>query len=209
MYGGRNHHDPGLPFVCLISVFSLAWLFCCLWLVKILILFNIIPGGFNNYKTPKAFHTTLVPVRLHKAGNLIIIILFKHNQPVFLYYNADFLCPQVSVAPTNMIQLDHYYNSLQENKDKYDSIQDTNRRTVPEDSPTIGQSLKDLFFPSTKSNRRVIKIKKPMAGLPSTTLKPFFTTLSTLKDKLSYTDKKYSQSFPYVFQKPIEAPSSR
>ena len=115
---------------------------------------------------------------------------------------------QVSVAPTNMIQLDQYFNSLQENN-KYDP-KDTDRREYspePEDSPSIGQSLRDLFFPSTKSNRRVIKIKKP--GLPSTTLKPFFTELSTLKDKLSYTDKKYSQSFPYVFQKPIEAPSSR
>ena len=158
-----------------------------------------------------------MPVRLHKAGNLIIIILLKYNQLVFakLFFiimltSSD--CLQVSVAPTNMIQLDHYYNSLQESNNKYDTIQDINRREYspePEDSPSIGQSLKDLFFPSTKSNRRVIKIKKPMTGLPSTTLKPFFTTLSTLKDKLSYTDKKYSQSFPYIFQKPIEAPSSR
>ena len=115
--------------------------------------------------------------------------------------------PQVSVAPTNMIHLDHYFNSLKEQS----KSQDTTRREyspVPEDSPSIGQSLKDLFFPSTNSNRRVIKIKKPMAALPTTTLKPFFSTLSTLKDKLSYTDKKYSQSFPYVFQRPIEAPLS-
>ena len=118
---------------------------------------------------------------------------------------------QVSVAPTNMIHLDNYYNRLQEHYKYQDPLLDTRREfsPTPEDSPSIGQSLKDLFFPSTKSNRRVIKIKKPMAGLPSTTLKPFFSTLSTLKDKLSYTDKKYSQSFPYVFQKPIEAPSSR
>ena len=116
------------------------------------------------------------------------------------------------MAPTNMIQLDNYYNSLQEQSKKYhDPLLDTRRDFSPvsEDSPSIGQSLKDLFFPSTKSKRRVIKIKKPMAVLPSTTLKPFFSKLSTLKDKLSYTDKKYSQSFPYVFQKPIEAPSSR
>merc|ERR1719189_3482225 len=102
-----------------------------------------------------------------------------------------------------MIHLDNYFNSLKE----HSHSQDTNRRDYspePEESPSIGQSLKDLFFPSTNSNRRVIKIKKPMAGLPSTTLKPFFTTFSTLKDKLSYTDKKYSQSFPYVFQRPIE-----
>ena len=118
----------------------------------------------------------------------------------------------MSVAPTNMIHLDNYFNSLKEHSQKYDPSKNTIRREylpVPEDSPSIGQSLKDLFFPSTKSNRRVIKIKKPMVGLPSTTLKPFFTTLSTLKDKLSYTDKKYSQPFPYVFQRPIEAPSSR
>ena len=25
--------------------------------------------GYKNYKTPKAFHTTLVPVRLHKVSN--------------------------------------------------------------------------------------------------------------------------------------------
>ena len=118
----------------------------------------------------------------------------------------------MSVAPTNMIHLDNYFNSLKEHSHQYDPSQNTKRREYlpePEDSPSIGQSLKDLFFPSTNSNRRVIKIKKPMAGLQSTTLKPFFTTLSTLKDKLSYTDKKYSQAFPYVFQKPIEAPSSR
>ena len=128
------------------------------------------------------------------------------------YYNADFIVLQVSVAPTNMIHLDNYYNSLKENNHKYETILDSNRREhspVPEDTPSIGQSLKDLFFPSTNSNKRVIKLKKPMVGLPSTTLKPFFTTLSTLKDKLSYTDKKYSQPFPYVFQRPIEAPSSR
>lgn len=150
------------------------------------------PGGLKNYNGPKAFHTTLVPVRLHK----------------------------VSVGPTTMIHLDHYYNGLQEvnQNDYYDTKKDIKRRKFsnePEKSKSFGQSLKDLFFPDKKSNRRIIKIKKQQLETFTTTLKPFFTTLSTLKEKLSYSkynqdiDKISSQSFPYVFQRPIGAPSSR
>ena len=54
---------------------------------------------------------------------------------------------QVSVAPTNMIQLDQYFNSLQENN-KYDP-KDTDRREYspePENSPSIGQSLRDFLY---------------------------------------------------------------
>ena len=69
---------------------------------------------------------------------------------------------QVSVAPTNMIHLDNYYNRLQEHNKYQDPLLNTRRDFSPtsEDSPSIGQSLKDLFFPSTKSNRRVIKINE-------------------------------------------------
>ena len=123
------------------------------------------------------------------------------------------------MAPTNLIHLDHYYNSLKEanQNDYHDSMKDMNRRIFPippEEPKTFGQSLKELFFPDEKSNRRIIKIRKPQMGSVPTTMKPLFTTLSTLEDKLSFTkyvdiDKMSSESFPYVFQRPIEDPSSR
>ena len=116
------------------------------------------------------------------------------------------------MAPNNMIHLDHYYNSLKEVKqdDYYASINSANRRQE-EEPKTFGQSLKDLFFPKEKSKRRIIKIRKPQLESHQTTLKPYFTTLSTLKDKMSYSkyDTLSLNSFPYVFQRPIKAPSSR
>ena len=110
------------------------------------------------------------------------------------------------MAPTNMIHLDHYYNSLKaDDQDQYYS----NRRTE-EETKNFGQSLKDLFFSNEKS-RRIIKIRKPQLESYQTTIKPYFTTLSPLKDKLRYSkyDTVALDSFPYVFKRPIKAPSSR
>ena len=119
------------------------------------------------------------------------------------------------MAPTNMIQLDQYYNSLQDSHHElYDTVKDTNQRkysAVSDKSKTFGQSLKDLFFPDDKSNRRIIRVKKKQLGSFSTTQKPYFTTVST-RSPSRYSqerDKISSESFPYFFQKPIEAPISR
>ena len=161
---------------------------------------DAMPSPFNieEYQKRKSFHTTLVPVKLHK----------------------------VSVAPTNMILLDDYYNK------KVMGLQRRRLSKVKETPKGFGQSLKDIFFPNTPA-RRIIKVKKSKARPFLTTMKPIYTTLkaiqnkfpsilidpykqlrknkpSTRQDKLikkqgDTEDDEDNTDFPYKFHKPISS----
>eukprot|EP00090_Calanus_glacialis_P008621 TRINITY_DN16973_c0_g1_i1.p1 TRINITY_DN16973_c0_g1~~TRINITY_DN16973_c0_g1_i1.p1 ORF type:complete len:620 (-),score=99.64 TRINITY_DN16973_c0_g1_i1:77-1936(-) len=162
---------------------------------------DLIPSPFNiqEYQKRKSFHTTLVPVKLHKA----------------------------SVAPTNMVLLDDYYNK---------NVMGGKRRRlhlIKEKPKGFGQSLKDIFFPNTPT-RRIIKVKKPKPQPILTTMKPIYTTLKAIQNKFpSILIDPYKQmrlnkqnnlimkkqgmiqetesyhDFPYKFHKPIASIENR
>ena len=68
---------------------------------------------------------------------------------------------QVSVAPTNTLYLDEYYNGLEGIKKR--------KYSYTEKPKSFGQSLKDLFFPNVRNpNRKIVKVKKPhLSFVPS------------------------------------------
>ena len=74
-----------------------------------------------------------------------------------------------------MIQLDEYYNGLEEiNKRKY---------SYTHKPKSFGQSLKDIFFPNVRNkNRKLVKVKKPHLNFVSSTVKPIIETMATLRE---------------------------
>ena len=124
-----------------------------------------------------------------------------------MYIDFIIINSQVTIAPTNAVHLDEYYNSLEGiNKRKY--------TFTTEKAKSFGQSLKDLFFPKVRNpNRKVVKVKKPL-NFVSSTMKPLLSSVNTLKSSLGFQqrmepEKKGEENFPYKFLKPIEVPNFR
>ena len=122
-------------------------------------------------------------------------------------YSKYLITLQVTIAPTNTVHLDEYYNSLAGIKKR--------KYTFKTEKPkSFGQSLKDLFFPKVRNpNRKIVKVKKPL-NFVSTTMKPLLSSISTLKSSLGFQqrmepEKKSEDNFPYKFLKPIEVPNFR
>jgi len=165
---------------------------------------DILSNKYNipEYQKRKSIHTTIVPVKLHK----------------------------VSIAPTNMVMLDDYYNN---NKDL--AFHRRRLSVVREKPKGFGQSLKDIFFPNVNT-RKIIKVRKPQLKSMSTTMKPIYTTLRAIQQKFPsilldpYTRMKKNRKimaesklqygspgqtkedtfddFPYKFHKPIQSVES-
>lgn len=107
---------------------------------------------------------------------------------------------QVSVAPTNTLYLDEYYNGLEGIKKR--------KYSYTEKPKSFGQSLKDLFFPNVRNpNRKIVKVKKPhLSFVPSPLSVP------GPEVRLGHhqeADRSKADTFPYKFLKPIEAPNLR